>query len=341
LSASYNNYVYASSPSGFVYPGSVESISFASPAASFTTSNVSGNSIVKDSRYKLESSALFSNGNIVEITPKNGVKTSYLWGYKNTLPIAKAVGTDFSTLSSAFASAGYNLTQLRNQASVSGSLVNVYSYHPFFGMTSETDANGKTLTYSYDRLQRLIIVRDQNNNIVRRICYGYAGQPGDCNLFYNTELSVPFTRNNCGAGFTGTTVNYIVPAGTYASTISVADANAMAQNDANTNGQAYANINGTCVGASITVQGYNSKSFNYKVRFTNNSTGTFYVFDLTAGTFNYSTLGQIPAGTYMVDFYATLKPTTATFVVNGFVLSGSSATFYNISVSSLTNAYMY
>lgn len=341
LSASYNNYLYASSPSGFVYPGSIESISLASPATSFTVSNVSGNTVVKDNRYRLESSALFTNGNIVEITPKSGVKTSYLWGYKNTLPIAKAVGTDFNTLAIAFASAGYNLSQLRNQSSMSSALVNVYSYHPFFGMTSETDANGKTLSYSYDKLQRLIIVRDQNNNIVKRICYGYAGQPGDCNLFYNTELSVPFARNNCGAGFTGTTVNYIVPAGTYASTISVADANLMAQNDANTNGQAFANVNGTCVGSSITVQGYNSKSFNYKVRFTNNSTGAFYIFDLTAGTFNYSTLGQVPAGIYTVDFYPVTKPTTATFVVNGFVQTGSSVSFYNITVSSLTNAYMY
>jgi hypothetical protein len=111
LSASYNNYVYASSPAGFVYPGSVDAITVASPTTSFTPSAISGTTITKDAAYKEESSAVFSNGNIIEITPKNGVKVSYLWGYKNTLPIAKAVGVGYSSLSLAFVASGYNLSQ--------------------------------------------------------------------------------------------------------------------------------------------------------------------------------------------------------------------------------------
>jgi YD repeat-containing protein len=342
LSATYNNYVYSSSPTGFVYPGSVDAITVAIPTTSFTPSSVSGSTVNKDPAYRVESSAVFSNGNIIEITPKNGVKVSYLWGYKNTLPIAKAVGVSYSNLSSAFAAAGYNLSQLRNQFAISSAMVNTYTYHPFFGMLTETDPNGKTVSYTYDKLQRLTMVRDQNNYILKRLCYGYAGQPGDCNLFYNTAVSGTYTRNNCGAGLSGTSVTYTVPAGTYASTISVTDANALAQNDVAANGQAYANANGNCVGSAVTVQGYNGKSVPYKVKFTNNATGLFYIFDLPANTWSYSNLGSVPSGTYTVNFYkASGVPASAVFVVNGYSGSGGAYTFYNVPVTSTTNAYMY
>lgn len=342
LSATYNNYVYASSPAGFVYPGSVEAITVATPTTSFSPSDVGGSTINKDAAYKLESSALFSNGNIIEITPKSGVKVSYLWGYKNTLPIVKAVGVSYSNLSSAFVAVGYNLVQLRNQSAVSTAMVNTYTYHPFFGMLTETEPNGKTISYTYDKLQRLTLVRDQNNYILKRICYGYAGQPGDCNLHYNTAVSGTFTRNNCGAGLSGTSVTYTVPAGTYASTISVTDANALAQNDVAANGQAYANANGTCVGSAVTVQGYNGKSVPYKVKFTNNATGLFYIFDLPPNTWSYANLGSVPSGTYTVYFYkASGVPASAVFVVNGYSGSGGAYTFYNVPVTSTTNAYMY
>jgi YD repeat-containing protein len=342
LSASYNNYVYATSPAGFVYPGSVDAITLATPTTSFTPSTVSGSTVNKDAAYKVESSAVFSNGNIIEITPKNGVKVSYLWGYKNTLPIAKGVGVGYSSLSSAFGASGNNLSQLRSQSAVSAAMISTYTYHPFFGMLTETDPNGKTISYTYDKLQRLTMVKDQNNYILKRLCYGYAGQPGDCNLFYNTAVSGTYTRNNCGAGLSGTSVTYTVPAGTYASTISVTDANTLAQNDVAANGQAYANANGNCVGTAVTVQGYNGKSVPYKVKFTNNATGLFYIFDLPANTWSYANLGSVPSGTYTVNFYkASGVPASAVFVVNGYSGSGGAYTFYNVPVTSTTNAYMY
>jgi hypothetical protein len=64
-------------------------------------------------------------------------------------------------------------------------------------------------------------------------------------LFYNDITSGSFSKNDCPSG-TGSAVVYTVPAGTYSSTISLADANAKAQNDVNLNGQSYANTNGYC-----------------------------------------------------------------------------------------------
>jgi len=64
--------------------------------------------------------------------------------------------------------------------------------------------------------------------------------------YYSAAVSGSFTKNNCPAGFTGSSVTYTVPAGSYGSDISQADADAQALNDLNTNGQIYANMNGSC-----------------------------------------------------------------------------------------------
>lgn len=74
------------------------------------------------------------------------------------------------------------------------------------------------------------------------------GPDGACPAgnYYNAVQSAQFTRNNCGAGYTGSTVTYTVAPGTYSSTVSQAAANQLAINYINANGQAYANANGTC-----------------------------------------------------------------------------------------------
>jgi hypothetical protein len=64
--------------------------------------------------------------------------------------------------------------------------------------------------------------------------------------YTNTIKTGTFKRNNCGAGQTGSSVLYTVPAGKYNSTISQADADAQAQADVNANGQNNANNQGTC-----------------------------------------------------------------------------------------------
>ena len=64
--------------------------------------------------------------------------------------------------------------------------------------------------------------------------------------YYSVSESGTATRNNCGAGYTGSTVTYTVSAGAYTSIISQADANNQAIADATANKQTYANTNGTC-----------------------------------------------------------------------------------------------
>ncbi len=221
-----------------------------------------------------------------------------------------------------------------------GAEMTTYTYDPLVGITTLCDLNNSITYYEYDEIGRLILIRDQDKNVLKKFAYNYSGQPEALNIYYNTLRSQIFTKNNCSPGNIGSQVTYTVPAGKYSSTFSQSEADAQATNEINLNGQNYANGLGTCIPA-ITIQGYNSKTQNYNLRFTNNSTGTQYNFTLTANTFSPQTLGAIPSGTYTVLFYPQGAPISCTFYINGFTYFGTGATFNNISITSLSTAKMY
>ncbi len=121
----------------------------------------------------------------------------------------------------------------------------------------------------------------------------YTNANGTCTYpvttYYNTVQSGVFTRNNCAAGGTGSTVTYTVAAGTYNSTISQADADQKAINDVNTNGQAYANANGICTFYNAVQSGSFTKN-----NCPNGGTGSTVTYTVAAGTYS-STVSQADA----------------------------------------------
>ncbi|MGF6924640.1 hypothetical protein QFZ48_000140 [Chitinophaga sp. W2I13] len=127
-------------------------------------------------------------------------------------------------------------------------VISTYTYDWMIGLTSQTDVNGNTVFNEYDYLGRLSIVRDQNRNIIRRICYNYYGQPETCGgkAYSNAALSQTFTKQGCGSGFTPGTGVYNIPVGKYTGDDSLT-VNAMAQEDMRVNGQNYINQTTQCI----------------------------------------------------------------------------------------------
>lgn len=128
------------------------------------------------------------------------------------------------------------------------SSMTTYTYLPFVGVATKCDINNNIIYYEYDIFNRVSIIKDQDQKVVKKYCYGNPGQTENCSgLIFQSELkSANFQRSDCGSGYVGSSVTYTVPYGTYVSSVDQATANQMAQADLDANGQLYANINGMC-----------------------------------------------------------------------------------------------
>jgi YD repeat-containing protein len=114
---------------------------------------------------------LYNNGQPVELKEQNGITTSYIWGFNNTVPIVKSVGSSYSTLNNAYTTLG---TNLRSDPSLLGAQISTYTYNnPIVGISTIKDANGRLLTYEYDKLGRLIRIKDHDGKVLEQYEYSY------------------------------------------------------------------------------------------------------------------------------------------------------------------------
>jgi YD repeat-containing protein len=180
LDANYTTFGPSLSRPNIWYPFQQFNLFLTSPSATFAPASVTGNGISLDGRYATLPEATFSFdfGTLVQVIPKTGIVTSYLWGYGNTLPIAKAVGVRYTTLQAAYANSGSDLTALRRVPSLAraGVLLTTYTHRPLVGMLSQTDPTGRLVTYEYDVLGRLVRTRDEQGHILSQQQYHYTGQ---------------------------------------------------------------------------------------------------------------------------------------------------------------------
>ena len=197
-------------------------------------------------------------GNIVEFTGKDGITNAIIWGYKNTYPVAKIA---YAGYNQAIAQLSVTMTALQSmdgatlltelnriRTGIPAAQITTYTYKPLVGVTSITDPNNKANTYEYDAFSRLALIKDQGDNVVKKIDYQYAGGNAQStfNVYYNDQQQGSFTCQHCAYGYTASSsVLYTVAAGRFYSLISIQDANAKAQAFLQLNGPVYAEVSAT------------------------------------------------------------------------------------------------
>ena len=275
-------------------------------------------------------------GHLLEEQKVNDVKHIYLWGYKNSYPVADITGSNYATVSSIVSASQSTLdnpssdqalrTALNSiRTGISGSVahVNTYTYTPLTGMTSQTDPTGKTTYYVYDGLNRLTLVQDINSNIVKEYSYNSSFQG---KTFSNSVLVTYFSRSNCASLYQGSSVPYTVPQGRYTSTFSQCAADQAAANDAAANGPTNANTNGICYPA---IEATSTIANTVTVKLTNTSTGSLYTYLIAANHSN-QPLGYVPPGTYNINVCQNASTGQYVFQINNTLVNGNGATCFNV-----------
>ena len=174
-------------------PSKVYKLHIANPIASNTVSfsdvNLSRN-FEYDTKYKrpeIEFVDYNDEGHLLEVKDYGNVSTSYLWGYRNRLPIAEVKNATYATITTELtASVVNNLKNNVVSESVIRSAVNQlrtgidrkvssYTHDPIYGVKSIADASNITNYFERDGLGRLKTAKDKDGFILKNYSYQYAG----------------------------------------------------------------------------------------------------------------------------------------------------------------------
>ncbi|HLN95376.1 MAG TPA: hypothetical protein VK183_07045 [Flavobacterium sp.] len=121
-------------------------------------------------------------GNLTQYHQESGVNTSIVWGYNNTLPVAKIENMAYANIPSNLIAAIANATPstmagalatLRTDPSMADAMVTTFTYKPGIGVSTITDPRGYTAHFIYDNFGRLGKVVDDEGNIVSENEYHY------------------------------------------------------------------------------------------------------------------------------------------------------------------------
>ncbi|UMY66619.1 MULTISPECIES: DUF6443 domain-containing protein [unclassified Flavobacterium] len=121
-------------------------------------------------------------GNILEVQQTDGMKVSYIYGYGNSVPVAKIDNMAYQSIPSSLIAAIHNATPstmgaalaaLRADASMVDAMVTTFTYKPGIGVSAITDQRGYTTKYFYDGFGRLSQVKDDAGNILSENEYHY------------------------------------------------------------------------------------------------------------------------------------------------------------------------
>lgn len=127
-----------------------------------------------------------SKGNLQQYTSKDGVSTSFIWGYNQTQLIAKIEGVKLSditpslinniVIASDYTNPSYSESNLIAQLDqfrleLSNYQITTYTYKPIIGVSSITPPSGIREVYNYDTANRLKDIKDVHGNILKKYEY--------------------------------------------------------------------------------------------------------------------------------------------------------------------------
>lgn len=132
-----------------------------------------------------------SKGNIVEFKGRDGVITTYVWGYQHMYPVATIVGATYQEVTAALTYAPNEntafqakvrkedvlpvLQTLRTNLNISKPMAQVTTrtYLSGVGINTETSPSGLITTYEYDKFNRLETVFDNDGKVLKSYKYNY------------------------------------------------------------------------------------------------------------------------------------------------------------------------
>ncbi|WP_299556791.1 RHS repeat domain-containing protein [Seonamhaeicola sp.] len=123
-------------------------------------------------------------GNLQEKYKTDDVKEVYLWGYNGNYPVAKVVGSNYTTVNGWITQSildnpandealRNHLNIIRTNLSGTDAQVTTYTYQPGVGISSITDPKGYTSYYEYDVFGRLLHIKDADGNVLKAYEYNY------------------------------------------------------------------------------------------------------------------------------------------------------------------------
>ncbi len=133
-----------------------------------------------------------AKGNPLEMKLENGTPLVYIWGYKQSLPVAKIKGISYEQLPAGIINQINRLNwetvsnnevlnlllQLRDILITNhkGLSIELYVHKPLVGLSISVDEKGDIFYYEYDAFNRLKFIKDSNGNIIKEYEYHYKDQ---------------------------------------------------------------------------------------------------------------------------------------------------------------------
>ena len=137
------------------YPNLVYELETNIPAVGFENAHIDDMRFKKDDRYELyvDYTDYDDYGNLLKVRERNGLQTSYTYVHN---------GAFISTI-------------IENQSSALERRLS-YLHQPFVGIMSSTDYNNVDIHYEYDAFNRLLRIRDFENNIIEEFEYKHTNE---------------------------------------------------------------------------------------------------------------------------------------------------------------------